>query len=60
MPGARAGLWTATTCCSIAPKIEWLCSSRISIRTLSPACMKGVEGAPLRIVSIMRSSAMHE
>ena len=30
------------------------------IRTVSPACMKGVLGWPSRMVSIMRISAMHE
>lgn len=52
--------YAATTFCSIAPKIEWPWASRISMRTVSPGCMKGVAAAPRAICSIMRISAMQE
>lgn len=45
------------TVCSIAPKMLWWRSSSIQIRTVSPACMKGVFASPSRIVSTVRTSA---
>jgi len=44
----------------MAPKIDRWWSSSISIRTVSPWVRKGVSGAPRRIVSTVRTSAMQE
>src|SRR3546814_12777646 len=52
----RISDWSSDVCSS--DLIECPAASRISIRTVSPGCMKRVLGAPSRIVSIMRISAM--
>ena len=49
-----------STTCSIAPNSEWPPSSFISMRTVSPKARNGVFGAPSRIVSTVRISAMQE
>lgn len=49
-----------STVCSMAPKIERPALSFISIRTVSPKRMKGVEGEPFSMVSMVRISAMQE
>lgn len=54
------GRQTASTICSMAPKIEWFLSSSISMRTVSPALRKGVSALPRRMVSTVRTSAMQE
>ena len=57
---SRSRIYPRTTSFSIAPKIEWLRASRISMRTVSPHLRNGVFGSPPAIVSIIRCSAMHE
>lgn len=51
---------TASTVCSIAPKIEWCWSSSISMRTVSPAFRNEVSALPRTMVSTVRNSAMQE
>jgi len=54
------GTQTASTTCSMAPKMEWCLLSSISMRTVSPALRKGVSALPRRRVSTVRTSAMQE
>src|SRR5690606_21666591 len=49
-----------TTLCWMRPKRLLPCRSSISISTVSPTFMKGVRGAPVSMVSIIRRSARHE
>ena len=48
------------TRCSIAPNTLIPSAPLISMRIVSPYCMKPVFGAPLSMVSMARFSAMHE